>query len=35
VELPEWNDERNKVRETMHKTKYDALEYARTHKVVE
>ena len=32
--LPEWNDERTKVREAMHKTKYDALEYARAQKLV-
>ncbi|KIJ93838.1 hypothetical protein K443DRAFT_12563 [Laccaria amethystina LaAM-08-1] len=34
-ELLQWNDKRTKVREAMHKTKYDALEYARTQKVVE
>ena len=33
--LPEWNDERTKLREAMHKTKYDALEYARAQKLVE
>ena len=33
--LPEWNDERTKVREAMHKTNYDALEYARAQRVVE
>ncbi|KIJ94073.1 hypothetical protein K443DRAFT_371092 [Laccaria amethystina LaAM-08-1] len=33
-ELPEWNNERTKVREAMHKTKFDALEYARTQEVV-
>ena len=33
--LPEWNDERTKVRDAMHKTKYDALEYARAQKLVE
>ena len=33
--LPEWNDERTKVREAMHKTKYDALEYAKVQKRVE
>ena len=33
--LPEWNDERTKVREAMHKTKYDALEYARAQKQVD
>jgi hypothetical protein len=33
-ELPQWNDKRTKVREAMRKTKYDALEYARTQKVV-
>ena len=33
--LPAWNDEMTKVREAMHKTKYDALEYARAQKVVE
>ena len=33
--LPEWNDERTKVREAMHKTKYDALEYARVQKLVD
>ena len=33
--LPEWNDERTKLREAMHKTKYDALEYARAQKVEE
>ena len=35
VVLPEWNDERTKVREAMHKTKYNALEYARAQRVVE
>ena len=33
--LPEWNDERTKVREAMHQKKYDALEYARVQKPVE
>lgn len=33
--LPEWNDERTKLREAMHKAKYDALEYVRARKVVE
>lgn len=33
--LPEWNDERTKLREAMHKTKYDALKYARAQKVAE
>ena len=33
--LPEWNDERTKVREKMHKTKYNALEYARAQKMGE
>jgi len=33
--LPEWNDERTKVQEAMHKTKFKALEYARAQKVVE
>jgi len=33
--LPEWNDDRTKVREAMHKTKFKALEYARAQKVVE
>ena len=33
--LPEWNDERTKVREAMHKMKYDTLEYARAQKLVQ
>ena len=33
--LPEWNDERTKVREAMHKTKCDALESAKVQKLVE
>ena len=32
--LPGWNDERTKLREAIHKTKYDALEYARAQKLV-
>ena len=33
--LPEWNDSRTKVREAMHKMKYDTLEYARAQKLVQ
>ena len=33
--LPEWNNERTKLREAMHKTKYNVLEYARVQKVVQ
>jgi len=32
--LPDWNDESTKLREAMHKAKYDVLEYARAQKVV-
>lgn len=33
--LPEWKDERTKVREEMDKTKCDALEYARVQRLID